>query len=207
MYIVKINNKFIQEGNPYSSVDKGLSLVCDFTKATSYHNVYEFLLSLKYTSPGSKSNFPIIHGKYIPPTPTFTLIDTSTLEQTEYRFDMTVDYNKEFQVDKKTFEALKKCFYGSSNWTYIDDNWVAFPNEEEYRQINKIRYYARGLIDIFENVFHYRNHSVPSCYRFYESRMFLLKNEELVKIALNDLDQCEEFNISLRLFHYNYSIN
>lgn len=192
MYIVKINDKFVLEEYPYSS-DKGLSFIDDITKATRYHNVYEFLLALKYISPSNNTNFRQKRGA----TETFTLINTSTLEQTKYRFDMKVDYNKEFQVDKKTFEALKKCFYDSSRRTYIDDKWVAFPNKEEYKQINKIKYYTRGLTDIFENVFRYRNHSIPGCYKFYSDRMFLLQNENLIKIALNNLDQCETFNITL----------
>lgn len=199
MFIVKLGNKFIQEGYPYSCISRGLSLVDDITKASKFKDILEFRLALKYSDRGYDCNIPCTNIRYdLSKYKKIILIDVATLKQYSFpvqREDFVIP--REIYVSESNFNKLKKCFYSSSHWCHIDDKWIAFPKEdtEEYENINKIRYYKRGLTDIFENIFHYRKESVPGCYQFYENRKSLLDIEEFKKIALSELDQCERFTI------------
>lgn len=203
MFIVKLDDKFVQEGNAYNSSSRGLSLVDDITKASKFKDILEFRLALKYSERGYDCNIPYAFtNKYdLRVYKKITLIDTTTLEQSSFPIECE-DFviSKDIYVTEDNFNKLKKCFYSSSMWCRIDDEWIAFPKEgtEEYKNINKIIYYKRGLTDIFENIFHYRRVSVPGCYRFYENRKSLLEIEEFKKIALSELDQCERFTILKR---------
>lgn len=204
MFVVKLGDKFVQEGHPHSCSSRGLSLVDDITKASKFKDILEFRLALKYSERGYNCNIPYAYTniKYdLSKYEKITLIDTTTLKQSSFSIqceDFTI--SKDIYVSEDDFNKLKKCFYTSSRWCHIDDEWIAFPKEDtkKYKNINKIIYYKRGLVDIFENIFRYRKVSLPSCYRFYENRKSLLEIEEFKKIALSELDQCERFTILKR---------
>lgn len=189
MYIVKLGKeKYVKEGNPYQS-DRGINLVNNFTEGTKYKSIYDFLCAIKFLE-GKKYDLSLFEN--------ITLINIKTLEESVYPNNFKVnneDISRDLYVDEKDFELLKRCWYGSSHWLYIDDKWIAFENETENKQINKIKYYKRGLSENISMLFTYRNHGLPGCYSFFNNRKSLLQNEEMVKIALSNLDSCEIFNV------------
>ena len=189
MIIVKTSEGFVKEEYPYS-VSCGFYITNNVAEATQYKSPIEFLCALKYVNNRSGLIIPI---------ESVMLIDTSTLNEIDVNLgDLGSSrfLKRNLEVDSKTFQLLKKCFYTSSHWLYSPDiTRIPFPKGDE--DIGSIRYYKRGLVSIIRDVFHYRNASIPSCYKFYKNRMPLI-NDTIMQIALDEsIDDCEEFVVKL----------
>lgn len=187
MIIVKTSEGFVKEEYPYS-VSCGFYITNNIAEATQYKSPIEFLCALKYVNNRSGLIIPI---------ESVMLIDASTLDVLDVNLgelESSRFLKRNLEVDSKTFQLLKKCFYTSSHWMYSPDNTrIPFPKGDE--DIGSLEYYKRGLISIIRDVFHYRNASIPSCYDFYKNRLSLI-NDTIMQIALDgSINDCDEFTI------------
>lgn len=209
--IIAKNNEefFVEESWPYSS-DNGIYLTKDFDKATKYETVLEFKVAWRLLKVYLKE-FSYNHGGWwfteneIKKIVYFNVNNNKRREipfikKDEYspiEFSFKKPPLKKLQFNSSEFRKLMECGIGSSCWLYDEkNNWIAFPKDEDFKKIKKIRYYARGLTTVFGSVFQYRYTSIPSCYRFYEGRKFILFDERLQRIVLSRMDSCHEFVIT-----------
>ena len=196
---------FLEESYPYHT-NKGF-FFSGIQKATLYHNKYEFLVALETLAPKYSSGIRemLYLLRHEVKTKDVQIVKIQSFDVDTCKFK-TLDVAQQIRFSKRNlryptnrFKALMKCFYTCSHYLYDDKGeWVAFPKNEDYDKIKKIKYYRRGLIAAIPDIFNYRNHSIPSCYSFYERQglMWVTRDPNILKLYLDHtIDSCENFNI------------
>src|SRR5579859_91441 len=199
---------YVSEIYPYDSDSMAenqvtISLVKDYDKGLLYHHLLEFRVAWSYNYIGIdnpnwyKETFGRrIHRIDAKDVVKFESIDNTTLKIKAFNIKNEFKIPKTLKFAPRYFNMLKDSRITCSHWLYDQKNkWIPFPKDEDYKRVKKIRYYKRGLTTIFHDGFAYRNHSLPYCYRFYESRKELLRHPLLCKIWLQREpdDSCHEF--------------
>lgn len=177
---------------------KSMVMVDNIKDAFKYKSTLEFKVSFKlmrimdepdYSDKGKWRKDDVVK---------FELVDDNTLELKEFNVkDIEIVIKNDLYFDRTSFKRLMKCGISSSHWLYDNnDNWIAFPKENDYDKITKIRYYERGLTHTMESQNNwndrYDENSWHSCYEHHHK---LMLNPIIQQICLMNLDCCHEFKI------------
>lgn len=177
---------------------KGIILVNDIKDAFKYQTTLEFKVTWKLNNIMNDYNFKKENVSK------FEFIDEYTFDVKEFDVkENEIEISNELYVDSLTFNRLKKCGIGSSCWLFDKDNkWIAFPKENDYDNVCKIRYYKRGLMHTMTSHNNwndrYDEHSWHGTYELHHKCML---NPIIQQICLLGLDSCHEFTIYEKKFN------
>ena len=209
MYIIKVTSKdglsrFIYEQYPYH--DEGLLLTDNMDKATRYGSILEFRVAWKkwkIVNPwGLNKSDTLFFNKDVVKVEAINFdVNNFSMQEINMKEKGFEPFKPdELYFEQNEFDALKHCMWGSSHWLYGDDDWIAFPKDEDYKRVTKIRYFKRGLTAIISATFPYRNlkigiNPIPSCYRSYNRhfRAGLTTHPTILKVYLSDYGECDYF--------------
>ncbi len=127
----------------------------------------------------------------------FESIDAYTVDIKSFNINENeIEIGKDIYVDTVTFKRLMRCGITCSHWLYNNKKWVAFPKEDDYNKITKIKYYNRGLVDTIESHNNwgcrYDSRSWHDCYQWHHKCML---NPIIQQICLLGFDSCHEFMV------------
>jgi len=171
---------------------KGILLVNNIQDSFKYQSTLEFKVTWRRMKI-MKNNYEIEHTFEKELVINFESIDSITLEI--IKFDVTENeffIGDEIYVDLQTFNRLKKCGITCSHWLYDkNDDWLAFPNKNDYDKVTKIKYFVRGLTDVISSYNNWNNrydeHSWHGCF---EAQHKCMLNAIIQQIYLLNFDSC-----------------
>lgn len=176
---------------------KGIELVDNIQKAFNYQSTLEFKVTWKLLNV-LKDWYDVNYHFNKEDIMKFESIDSYSLESKEFDIrENEIKIGKELHIDPITFRKLMRCGITSSHWLYDNqDNWIAFPEGEDYNKITKIRYYKRGLTHTITSHSNWnRRYDKHSWHSVYELHHTCMMNPIIQQICLLNLDCCHEFTI------------
>lgn len=169
---------------------KSLELVESISSAFNFKGTLEFKVSVKQWGLPKDVN----KDENI----TYVSINDKNLSKTEFDInDIEIDTNRVLEFNERDFKKLMKCGITSSHWLYDkNDNWIAFPKEEDWDKVVKIKYYRRGLVNVILSHGNWGDrYNKHSWHPSYEGQHTLMLNPIIQQISLLNQDSCHEYTI------------
>ncbi len=176
---------------------KGISLVDNIKDSFMYQSVLEFKVTWKLMNVVKQSNpFDFDYEFKKQDVLRFESVNTHTIDIESFGISKNeIEINKQLYFDSTSFRRLMECGITCSHWLYDkNEEWVAFPKEEDYKRITKIRYYNRGLMNTITSYNNWINrYDKNSWHRCFESHHKLMLNPIIQQICLLGFNSCYEF--------------
>ncbi len=178
---------------------QGIVLVNDIKKAFKYQSTLEFKVTWKLMDVMELNcNYDVDFKFKKEDVLKFERIDSFTVDINEFDVkENEIEIGQELYVDSETFKRLMRCGIESSHFLYDKaGNWIAFPKDNDFKNINRIDYYRRGLTHTMTSHNNwndrYNEHSWHGCYELHHKCML---NPIIQQICLLKQDSCHRFTI------------
>ncbi|MFA8451803.1 MAG: hypothetical protein ACEPOW_14000 [Bacteroidales bacterium] len=169
---------------------KKLTFVDSISNAFNFKGTLEFKVSVK------QWGLPKELG--VDENVTFVSVCDKSLTKTTFDINaVEIDTTKVLRFNDRDFRKLMKCGITCSHWLYdVNDNWIAFPKNDDFDKIAKIRYLRRGLVDVITSHDNWEDrYDKHSWHPSYEGQHSLMLNPIIQQISLLNQDSCHEFTI------------